>query len=212
MIGFFIGFLTVVLILVCLLTVLIVLMQRPKQEGLGAAFGGGVTDQMFGAQTTNVLQRGTVYLAVLFFGITMLLAILVGVKQKAMLSKEDLSKAVAGDTPPPNPTPNITSPTIPPIDESGSGAIDEIPGLIPEGGDDTPATPEPDAPDEPELPSIPAGPGTDPVEPELPSVPAEPGTDPVEPEADGGTGEGESTTGAEGDTGGAAEDPAGTTP
>ena len=50
-----------------LLIVLIVLMQRPKQEGLGAAFGGGMTDQMFGAQTTDVLQKGTVWLTVMFW-------------------------------------------------------------------------------------------------------------------------------------------------
>ena len=49
--------LTAILAIICLLMVLIILMQRPKQEGLGAAFGGGVTDQMFGAQTSNVLQK-----------------------------------------------------------------------------------------------------------------------------------------------------------
>ncbi len=76
-----IGLLTVILVVVCLLMVLIVMMQRPKQEGLGAAFGGGMTDQMFGAQTTNVLQKGTVYLAVMFFGITMLLSVLVARRQ-----------------------------------------------------------------------------------------------------------------------------------
>jgi preprotein translocase subunit SecG len=76
-----IGLLTVILVVVCLLIVLIVMMQRPKQEGLGAAFGGGMTDQMFGAQTTNVLQKGTVYLAVMFFGITLLLSVLVARRQ-----------------------------------------------------------------------------------------------------------------------------------
>ena len=71
--------------------VFIVLMQKPKQEGLGAAFGGGVTDSMWGADATNILQKITVWLAVLFFAITMLLAVLVGVKQKAKISKEQLT-------------------------------------------------------------------------------------------------------------------------
>ena len=62
--------------------VLIILMQRPKQEGLGAAFGGGVTDQMFGAQTSNVLQKVTVTLAIIFFVITLILAVLVGKQQE----------------------------------------------------------------------------------------------------------------------------------
>jgi preprotein translocase subunit SecG len=57
-------------------------MQRPKQEGLGAAFGGGVTDQVFGARTTNVLQRGTVYLGSLFFVLSLTLAVLIGQKNK----------------------------------------------------------------------------------------------------------------------------------
>ena len=91
MIGFFIGFLTVVLALVCLLMVFIVLMQKPKQEGLGAAFGGCVTDSMWGADATNILQKITVWLAVMFFGITMILAVLVGVKQKDKLNKEQLT-------------------------------------------------------------------------------------------------------------------------
>ena len=73
---FFIGLLSVLLGIVSVLIVLIVLMQRPKQEGLGAAFGGGMTDQMFGAQTTNVLQKGTVYLAVMFFVFSMILSVL----------------------------------------------------------------------------------------------------------------------------------------
>ncbi|MFT5632637.1 MAG: preprotein translocase subunit SecG [Rubritalea sp.] len=57
-------------------------MQRPKQEGLGAAFGGGMTDQAFGARTTDVLQKGTVYLASLLFLVTLILSILVGTKSR----------------------------------------------------------------------------------------------------------------------------------
>ena len=73
---FFIGLLSVLLGIISVLIVLIVLMQRPKQEGLGAAFGGGMTDQMFGAQTTNVLQKGTVYLAVMFFAFSLIISVL----------------------------------------------------------------------------------------------------------------------------------------
>ena len=76
-----ITFLTVVEVIVCLLLILIVLMQRPRQEGLGAAFGGDMTSQMFGAQTTNVLQKFTVYLAVALFLLTAVLAVLVSKKQ-----------------------------------------------------------------------------------------------------------------------------------
>jgi len=77
-----INLLLVTFFIVCLLMTLLILMQRPKQEGLGAAFGGGVTDQVFGARTTNVLQRGTVYLGSLFFLISLTLAVLIGHQNK----------------------------------------------------------------------------------------------------------------------------------
>ncbi len=92
-----INLLLVVFVIVCLLMALLILMQRPKQEGLGAAFGGGVTDQVFGARTTNVLQRGTVYLGSMFFILSLTLAILIGkqTKQKTLLEPK---KAVAEKT------------------------------------------------------------------------------------------------------------------
>jgi preprotein translocase subunit SecG len=62
-------------VIVCLLLVLVVLMQLPRSEGLGAAFGGAVTENIFGAQTTHVLAKFTVWLGVAFFAITLLLAI-----------------------------------------------------------------------------------------------------------------------------------------
>jgi protein translocase SecG subunit len=51
----------VAFVLVAGLMVLIILMQRPKSEGLGAAFGAGVTENIFGAQTTNVLVKFTTW-------------------------------------------------------------------------------------------------------------------------------------------------------
>jgi preprotein translocase subunit SecG len=62
--------------LVALLMILVILMQRPKSEGLGAAFGGGVTENIFGAQTTNVLTKITGWLAGIFFVLTFALSIL----------------------------------------------------------------------------------------------------------------------------------------
>ncbi len=63
-------------ILVAVVMILVILMQRPKSEGLGAAFGGGMTDNLFGAQTTNVLVKFTGWLAGLFFALTFLLSVL----------------------------------------------------------------------------------------------------------------------------------------
>src|SRR5215217_9501011 len=66
----------VLFVLVSLVMILVILMQRPKSEGLGAAFGGSVTENIFGAQTTNVLTKITGWLAGTFFAMTFLLSIL----------------------------------------------------------------------------------------------------------------------------------------
>jgi len=66
----------VAFVLVAGLMVLIILMQRPKSEGLGAAFGAGVTENIFGAQTTNVLVKFTTWLAGIFFLLTFALSVL----------------------------------------------------------------------------------------------------------------------------------------
>lgn len=75
-------------VLVSLLIILLVLMQRPKSEGLGAAFGGGMTDNLFGAQGTNVLQTITRWLGCIFFGLSLTLSIFYVKKEQ---SKADRS-------------------------------------------------------------------------------------------------------------------------
>src|SRR5437868_8456549 len=65
-----------IFVLVAALMVFVILMQRPKSEGLGAAFGAGVTENIFGAQTTNVLVKFTTWLAGIFFFLTFGLSVL----------------------------------------------------------------------------------------------------------------------------------------
>jgi len=72
----FINILLAVNLLITVLIILITLMQRPKQEGLGAAFGGGMTDNLFGAQTTNVLAKITRWLGGMFFVICLVVSAL----------------------------------------------------------------------------------------------------------------------------------------
>lgn len=101
-------------VLVCILMILVVLMQRPRSEGLGAAFGGGVTDNIFGAQTTNVLAKFTTWLAGAFFVITLLLSIITAKEssgktaiQKALMNapipQASASPSVPAATPEPAP-------------------------------------------------------------------------------------------------------------
>jgi preprotein translocase subunit SecG len=71
-----IGILTVVHVLVAMALIGLVLMQKSQDQGVGAAFGGGVTETVFGAGTTTALVRMTIWCACIMLGTTLLLAIL----------------------------------------------------------------------------------------------------------------------------------------
>lgn len=119
-------------ILVSLLMVLVVLMQRPKNEGLGAAFGGGMTDNLFGAQTTNVLQKFTVYLGSAFFALTLALAVLYAHKGggRASSIESELTKAdpnAPAASPTPNPAASSTSVEGAPAAASPAPAASPVP-------------------------------------------------------------------------------------
>ncbi len=98
--------------LVAVLMTLVILMQRPKSEGLGAAFGGGVTENIFGAQTTNVLVKFTGWLAGIFFVLTFALSVLYAQRGS---SDSALHKELMG-----MPTPAATTPS--PAPAAGSPA------------------------------------------------------------------------------------------
>lgn len=62
------GILTFVLIVTSVFLVLVVLMQKAKNDGgLGAAMGGGMAEAAFGADTSNVLSKATINAAIAFF-------------------------------------------------------------------------------------------------------------------------------------------------
>jgi protein translocase SecG subunit len=116
-------------VVVCALMILVVLMQRPRSEGLGSAFGGGLTDNVFGSQTTNVLARFTTWMGIAFFAITLLLSILTAkassgktAVQKKLLS-EPVPAAVSTPTPAAPSTPETTptasaTPVTEPVQET----------------------------------------------------------------------------------------------
>lgn len=86
-------------ILVCILLTLLVLMQKPRAEGLGAAFGGNFTESIFGAQTSDVLTKGTIWLGSIFMVLTLILALLYSHRQTAGPKlEEELTKPVAAFT------------------------------------------------------------------------------------------------------------------
>jgi preprotein translocase subunit SecG len=125
-------------VLVCALMILVVLMQRPRSEGLGSAFGGGLTDNVFGSQTTNVLARFTTWMGIAFFAITLLLSILTAkansgktAVQKKLLS-EPLPAAVSTPTPAPLSTPEATPATPTASSTPVAEPVQETPQATPE--------------------------------------------------------------------------------
>jgi preprotein translocase subunit SecG len=124
-------------VLVSVLMVLVILMQRPKSEGLGAAFGGGVTENIFGAQTTNVLVKFTTWLAGIFFAVTFAISIVNAHKSTAdsAFRRELMKKQAASPTSPapgaaksspvssPATTPAQTSSGVSPAPDSGAGVL-----------------------------------------------------------------------------------------
>ena len=75
--AFFIGLLTFVMVVDCLILVLLVLMQLPKKDaGAGVAFGGAATDALFGAGSGNFLTKATKYTAITFFALALVLSLL----------------------------------------------------------------------------------------------------------------------------------------
>ena len=71
-----IGILTVIHVVVALGLIGLVLMQKSSEQGIGAAFGAGMTDTVFGAGTASALQRMTIWCACGLLATTMILAVL----------------------------------------------------------------------------------------------------------------------------------------
>ena len=181
-----IDLLLVVFVIVCVLMSMIILMQRPKNEGLGAAFGSGATDQLFGARTTNVLQKATVYLATLFFVLTLVLAILIQRKSSS-------SPTLVAETKAPE------APAV--VEEKPSSIAEEA-----EKAGETPLEPEATTPPAETPATMPEGEASEAPQPD--AAPAE-GTD-TAPKPEGGTAPGEGEPEPAGETPPAGEEtPAG---
>ena len=69
-----IGFLYVIEVVVCLLLAGVVLLQKPKEGGLGGVIGGGMAEAAFGADAGNVLIKATAILGAIFLLNTLALA------------------------------------------------------------------------------------------------------------------------------------------
>lgn len=121
MLGIVLAVLTVLLVFVSLFLILVVLAQKSKDGGMGAAFGGGAAEAAFGAETNTVLTKSTIYSAILFF----LLAFIVYLGR---IYERGHARTEAGSA-----LPNITVPATPPATKSA-------PVSLPPLGASAPAT------------------------------------------------------------------------
>src|SRR5271170_4933074 len=112
--GILIGIFTAVHILVALFVILLVLMQKSSEQGVGAAFGGGVTETVFGAGTTTALVRMTIYCACALLATTLILAVLHSHRGKGNMSLMQRSLATMPMAPASQPAfPLAASPSTP---------------------------------------------------------------------------------------------------
>ena len=85
----FIGCLYVVEVLVCLMLALVVMLQKPKEGGLGGAIGGGMLEASLGADAGNVLIKTTAILGAVFLLNTLVLARLTStVHSRSLMARE----------------------------------------------------------------------------------------------------------------------------
>ena len=116
-----VGFLYVIEVLVCLLLGLVVMLQKPKEGGLGGAIAGGMGEAVFGADASNVLIKATAWLGAIFLANTLLLARLTSTVSSSLMDGESEAPQAeqqqmppAGDiTPPPAAPAAPTAPTAP---------------------------------------------------------------------------------------------------
>jgi len=91
-------------VLVSVLMCLVVLMQKSKQEGLGAAFGQGAIGDILGTGVSSFLVKTTVILAALFFILSISLARLyshrASLMEKGSPLQQELMKPAATTTAP----------------------------------------------------------------------------------------------------------------
>jgi preprotein translocase subunit SecG len=135
-------------VFVSVLMILIILMQRPKSEGLGAAFGGGVTENIFGAQTTNVLVKFTGWLTGIFFALTFALSILYSHKTsrdtglRSELLKQQTGAQPSASVAPINPNaPAVPAPGAPVLPAAGA-SVTTTPPIAPSASPKASAKPK----------------------------------------------------------------------
>ena len=135
----FIGFLYVVEVVVCILLGMVVMIQKPKEGGLGGAIGGGMMEAALGADAGNVLIRTTAILGAIFLLNTLVLARLTStVHSRSLMARE---AEPAAETAPAVPE----APALPEAPELPAAPAAEVPAAPAAPAAPAPAAPAPEA-------------------------------------------------------------------
>ena len=171
-----IGFLYVIEVLTCLLLALVVMLQKPKEGGLGGAIAGGMGEAVFGADASNVLIKVTIWLGAIFLANTLLLARLTskvsnsvtdGIAE-APVEQQQPALPQGGDVAP-TPAPAPTTPAAPAKPDAAPAAPAKP--VAPAPAKPVAPAPAPAAPEKPVAPATPA-PAPAPAAPAKPTAPA----------------------------------------
>jgi protein translocase SecG subunit len=169
MMGLFLGLLTLILVLDCVVLVFLVLIQLPKKEaGAGLAFGGAATDALFGAGSGNVLTKVTKYSAGVFFVLALLLSAIQSYRYQNRTGSGFEQKLNQSGQPFGSPSP--LAPASAP--QAAPGTTPTTPATVPPAGTGAVVRPQVEQPT--------ASPATAPTTPAAPSAtPATPTTSPA---------------------------------
>ena len=136
-----IGFLYVVEVLVCLLLAFAVMLQKPKEGGLGGAFGGGALEASLGADAGNILIKATAFLGTIFIVNTLVLA-----SFTARAHKKSMMSGVSVPAP-------VQAPAIPSLPEAAPAPAAEAPAPVAVPSAAVPVAPAAEAPAAPAAPA-----------------------------------------------------------
>jgi len=112
-------FLIVVEVVCCLMLIGVILLQQSKSQGMGVAFGGGMSETLFGSRAGNILTKITITLAIIFLANTALLGIMFSSRQE-----RSLVESAAAPAPLPSSGPVTGGEMVPPPTQRGTLVTD----------------------------------------------------------------------------------------
>lgn len=111
-------------VIVCFALILIVLLQTGKGADIGAAFGGGSSQTIFGSSGAgNFLTKATTVAAIVFMCTSLALAYFSGAKGQRSVMRE----APVREEAPATPAPAQNAPVLPPAGSATGGQLPKVP-------------------------------------------------------------------------------------